>query len=177
MWCSTFRICSVLNCLLVATVVASSLGTPYGNANRARAAFTATVAGCGGPAQGAEMASGRVIGHVCALVQASSGLVTNWGPMRVPPLALAMLHANRPLQIHGRPRRADLLVRVDSEAVVFASTKLEIAGLRARLDAEQADGRLNVPQEPQCVAWFEQVLRHEMTSSTSPHRSAALLTQ
>jgi hypothetical protein len=60
MWCSTFRICSVLNCLLVATVVASSLGTPYGNANRARAAFTATVAGCGGPAQGAEMASGRV---------------------------------------------------------------------------------------------------------------------
>ena len=169
MWCSTFRICSVLNCLLVATVVASSLGTPYGNANRARAAFTATVAGCGGPAQGAEMASGRVIGHVCAVVQASgsSGLVPRyWVSVRVPPLALAMLHANRPLQIHWRPRRADLLVPVDSEAVVFASTKLEIAGLRARLDAEQADGRLNVPQEPQCVAWFEQVLRHER----GPHR-------
>jgi hypothetical protein len=123
-------------CLLVATVVASSLGTPYGNANRARAPFTATVAGCGGPAQGAEMARGRVIGHVCAVVQASgsSGLVPRyWERVRVPPLALAMLHANRPLQIHWRPRRADLLVPVDSEAVVFVSTKLEIAGLRARL--------------------------------------------
>jgi hypothetical protein len=60
MWCFTFRICSVLNCLLVATVVASSLGTPYGDALAARFDFTATVAGCGGPAQGAEMASGRV---------------------------------------------------------------------------------------------------------------------
>ena len=125
---------------------------PYGDANTARfAGFTATVAGCGGPAQGAEMASGRVIGHVCAVVQASgsSGLVPrHWERMRVPPLALATLHANRPLQIHWRPRRTYLLVPVDSEAVVFASTKLEIAGLRARRDAEQADGRLNVPQEP-----------------------------
>ena len=116
--------------------MASSLGTPYANANRARAGITATVAGCGGPAQGAEMASGRVIGHVCAVVQASSGFVPrHWEPVPVPPLALAMLHANRPLQIHWRPRRTDHSVQIGSEAVVLASTKLEIAGLRARVDA------------------------------------------
>jgi hypothetical protein len=98
------------------------------------------------------MASGRVIGHVCAVVQASgsSGLVPrHWERMRVPPLALATLHANRPLQIHWRPdRMVGFIVGVCmNEAVVFAPTKLEIAGLRATLDAEQADGRLNVPQE------------------------------
>ena len=108
------------------------------------------------------MASGRVIGHVCAVLQASgsSGLVPIHRPVRVPPLALAMLHANRPLQIHWRPRRTDNLVPVNSEAVVFASTKLETVGLRARRDAEQADGRVNVLTEHQSVAWFEQALRH-----------------
>ena len=152
-------------CLLVATVVASSLGTPYGDVNTARFDFTATVAGCGGPAQGAEMASGRVIGHVCAVVQASSGLVARnergFVPVRVPPLALATLHANRPLNIHCDPSSCvgvGVSMRV---AVVFAPTKLEIAGMRARRHAEQADGRLDVRQERQFVAWFEQVLRHE----------------
>ena len=109
------------------------------------------------------MASGRVIGHVCAVGQASgsSGLVPRHvEPARVQPLALAMHHANRPLQIHWRPRRTAHLVPVNSEAVVFASTKREIAGLRATRDAEQVDGRLSVQQEPQFVAWFEQVLRH-----------------
>ena len=109
------------------------------------------------------MASVRVIGHVCAVLQASgtSGLVPRrWEHVRVPPLALATHHANRPLQIHWRPRRTDHSVPVNREAVVFTSTKREIAGLRARRDAEQTDGRLSVQQEPQFVAWFEQVLRH-----------------
>ena len=46
-------------------------------------------------------------------------------------------------------------------AVVFAPTKLEIAGMRARRHVEKVDGRLDVRQERQFVAWFEQVLRHE----------------